>query len=208
MCDSCVAKAEEEEKKRMAIQEAEIQKARIARCREMSGMTAREYTKTFNSFETNASNATAVELAKTVLRKGNLVILGKYGVGKTHLGLAMANAWCDAGTPVKFCSVGMLLYETRASIEKGINEMDIVAKLRRNPLIIDDFGSSKLTEWSLAFMDFLVDEWYRHESQGLVLTTNIMPSKIAEIMSGRIASRLNEMAQFVELSGKDRRALA
>ncbi len=175
-----------------------------------SGITERERAKTFKNFRVTNETKAAYDLAK-IGADGtqNLYIHGTPGSGKTHLALAIVNDCIDRGQGCAFDTVAHGLIAIRKRMQENEAESDILDGLMDTPvLVMDDFGAQKITDWSLSFLDTFVDQWYRHGRTGLILTSNYPLKWIASEISVRIASRLKEMCQLVELkTAKDARAL-
>lgn len=204
-CKDCDAAAEVKYQAEQKAMNLERRRQHVIQCRAQSGITEREEGKTFASFKASDDNAKARMFAIEGLSVGNLVLIGDSGVGKTHLALAMANEWINIGRRVRFYPIWRLLSDARGAFDRGVTEVDFVDELKLNPIVIDDLGSYKMSEWALGFFEMLMDEWGRDGRQGLVITTNLWPDAIASRISKRIASRLNEMCRMVELKGHDRR---
>jgi DNA replication protein DnaC len=205
-CKSCEDAAEKKyqaEQKAMAL---ERRRQFVARCRAQSGLTEKEFGKTFASFKANDDNAKARTFAIEGLTVGNLMLIGDSGVGKTHLALAMVNNWIENGRPARFYPIWRLLSDARGAFDRGVTEVEFVDEIKQHPLVIDDLGSYKISEWALGFFEMLIDEWGRDGRQGLVITTNLWPDVIASRISKRIGSRLNEICRMIELKGQDHRA--
>jgi DNA replication protein DnaC len=204
-CKSCEDKAEAKYQAEQKAATLERRRQFIIRCRAQSGLTEKEFGKTFSSFRVSDDNAKARTFAIEGLNVGNLMLIGDSGVGKTHLALAMVNDWIEKGRPARFFPIWRLLSEARGAFDRGVTEVDFVDEIKRHPLVIDDLGSYKMTEWGLGFFEMLVDEWGRDGQQGLVITTNLWPDMISSRISKRIGSRLNEVCRMIEMKGHDRR---
>ena len=172
-----------------------------------AGLTERECSIGFDGYRAvNDSQANAKKAVQDIVTtgNGNLYLHGESGVGKTHLGLSLVN--CHLGkTSVRFAPISRFLMEVRrASMETSeIEQIEKAASVRF--FVLDDFGTQKVTDWSLMFMDCLVDEWYRIGKQGLVITSNFPLGRIAEQISDRIASRIAGMCQIMQIEGVDHR---
>jgi len=91
----------------------------------------------------------------------------------------------------------------RNSFVENKSDEEVIAKYTSKPLLIlDDFGSEKITEFSRQSMYAIIDRIYRNCTQ-LIVTSNLSLGKISELLDDRISSRLAEMCEVVKLDGKD-----
>ncbi len=174
---------------------------------EVAGITARERTLTFETFRPKTPSQTkALELAKAMsdTGKGNLYLWGDRGIGKTHLAVSVINAHAE-DKRVRFAPTNKFLLEVRRHMEQT-SEDEVIETCRGYSFFsLDDFGVQKVTEWSLAFLDCLIDEWYRHGQQGLIMTSNFPLGHVGTTISDRIASRIAGMCEVVQIVGPDQR---
>lgn len=138
--------------------------------------------------------------------EGWLVLLGGYGVGKTHLAAAIANYNIALGRPAMFVVVPDLLDHLRAafgpSSEAGLDER--LEAIRTTPLLIlDDLGAHHSTPWAQEKLFQILN--YRYNSR---LPTVITTNQRLEELDPRIASRLAELgfSQVFEIPAPDFRA--
>ncbi len=149
-----------------------------------------------------------------------LVLMGGYGLGKTHLvcGLA-ARLTLGHGIPVRFVDYQGLLASIRATFGKprdagGETEHTIVAALTdASLLIIDDLGRGQGTPWELSIIDQVISRRYNAEAP-LIVTTNYLMEPLAsgaESLEGRIGERLvsrfKAACEVVHMTGEDYRAV-
>lgn len=139
----------------------------------------------------------------------SLLLTGPTGVGKTHTAFGALR----------------LIGESRRS---GLNWValstpELLGRLRRigdrEPealfhefasaplLLLDDLGSSKVTEWAEDTLYRLVDHRYMHCLPS-IFTANANRADLAERLGERCGSRLYEMCERVALIGPDRRRSA
>jgi DNA replication protein DnaC len=71
-------------------------------------------------------------------------------------------------------------------------------------LVIDDIGAEKPSEWTQERIYSVIDHRYAN-CMPLIVTSNLPPSKLADQIGERAASRLAEMCQVVAMTGTDRR---
>jgi len=122
--------------------------------------------------------------------KGWLLLLGRYGCGKTHLAAAIANQAVSMGIPTLFLTVPDLLDWLRFSYSDGAdkNFEGRFEEIRNIPLLImDDFGTQNTTPWAQEKLFQIIN--YRYINRlPLVITTNLDVRDI----ENRIRSRLED----------------
>jgi DNA replication protein DnaC len=120
--------------------------------------------------------------------KGWLLILGRYGCGKTHLAAAVANQAVNLGVPTLFLTVPDLLDWLRFSYSNDSNS-DFETRfdeIRNIPLLVmDDFGTQNATPWAQEKLFQIIN--YRYINQLATVVTSNMNINDFE---GRIGSRL------------------
>lgn len=121
---------------------------------------------------------------------GWLLLMGKYGSGKTHLAAAIANQAVALGVPTLFLTVPDLLDWLRFAysdqndnaFEERFDEIRNVALL-----VMDDFGTQNATTWAQEKLFQIIN--YRYINQlATVITSN---NQLADF-DGRIKSRLTD----------------
>jgi DNA replication protein DnaC len=135
---------------------------------------------------------------------GWLLLLGSYGVGKTHLAAAIANFAVSVGVPTLFLTVPDLLDWLRYAY--GSEEVDFETRFEeiRNIrlLILDDLGTQNATPWAEEKLYQIFN--YRYVNHlPTVITTN---QKLDDI-EGRIQSRLRdpELVRVIRIEAPDHR---
>lgn len=112
----------------------------------------------FNNFQINSNNQYAVKVANDYINKNNsklqsngLIIMGKSGVGNTHLAAAIANKLIENDKIVLMGRLTTLLdmiKETFRDTTKSENEL-IELYSNVDMIIIDDLGTEKISSWAL-----------------------------------------------------------
>ena len=177
------------------------------------------------SFKTfTVSNKTDEEARKFALRvarhyfqngKGNTVIFGKPGRGKTHLAIAIAkklNIDFKANNNPKsvlFMNVPTLFQK----IQSGFGRRDVrsaddwLALLKRvDYLVLDDFGKGDQAQWKKDFMYTLLDA-----RDKTIITSNLSGAEMKKIFDASLVSRVAKGSKDLSFKypqdSEDRRTL-
>jgi DNA replication protein DnaC len=148
---------------------------------------------------------------------GFLYINGPCGCGKTHLSYAMAiefaRSWVEAadfsGPFVE--SIPQLRYNATSIFREVVEairadrDTGLIGKLKTSklPLIFDDIGSEKPTDFVRSTWFEIIDERYSW-GYPTVFISNLNISQIADALTDRVASRISS-GKVVVMGGKDRR---
>jgi DNA replication protein DnaC len=175
------------------------------------------------SFQTNNDSlAIAVRKARRfcesfpVADKG-LFFLGKPGLGKTHLSVAIVKEVINrTNARALFYDVRDLLKEIRNTFNPVVRstELQVVQPvMRAELLVLDDLGAEKTSEWVEETLNLIVNTRY-NEKRLTIFTSNYPvledlsdPDNLVVRVGYRMWSRLHEMCDFVELKGVDYREL-
>jgi len=122
-------------------------------------------------------------------RQGWLLMLGRYGCGKTHLAAAIANHAIEAGTSTLFLTVPDLLDWLRyaySGVDMSFEER--FEEIREIPLLIlDDFGTQNATAWAQEKIYQIINHRYINQ-----LPTVVTSNYLINDFEGRIRSRLQD----------------
>ena len=135
---------------------------------------------------------------------GWLLLLGSYGVGKTHLAAAIANQAVSVGVPTLFLTVPDLLDWLRYSY--GSQEANFETRFEEirniNLLVLDDLGTQNATAWAEEKLYQILNHRYVNRLP-MVLTTN----QALDEIEGRIQSRLRDpdLVRVVRIEAPDHR---
>ena len=124
-----------------------------------------------------------------------LLLYGRTGCGKTHLGVAVLREIVRTGGKGAWVTAPEMLLSIRRAFrdESGKSEDELIAEWATKPfLVLDDLGAEKDSEHALATLYLIIDRRNREEMP-TVVTTNYTPEEIEEKLGGRIASRLSDM---------------
>jgi DNA replication protein DnaC len=133
---------------------------------------------------------------------GWLLMLGGYGVGKTHLAASIANYAVRIGVPTLFLTVPDLLDWLRYAY--GTTEDNFESRFEeiRNIglLILDDLGTQNATPWAQEKLYQIFNHRYVNRLP-MVISTNLAMDEI----EGRIQSRLRdpELVTTVSINAQD-----
>jgi DNA replication protein DnaC len=105
-----------------------------------------------------------------ILEKKNIVLLGKPGVGKTHLANAIGFEAIKQGYKVLFAHVNDLIEKLNASKADGTYFPTLKNYLNVDLLILDELGFKKIPSSGLD--DFFEIIRQRYENGSLIITTN------------------------------------
>jgi DNA replication protein DnaC len=105
-----------------------------------------------------------------ILEKKNIVLLGKPGVGKTHLANAIGFEAIKQGYKVLFAHVNDLIEKLNASKADGTYFPTLKSYLNVDLLILDELGFKKIPSSGLD--DFFEIIRQRYENGSLIITTN------------------------------------
>ncbi len=140
-------------------------------------------------------------------RRG-IYLHGEVGTGKTHIVNALHSGARDTiGVRCVLWNTTELLRALRADFDlKPIDKSHVDQNLLefKGLLILDDLGAEKMTDWVAETFYLILNKRY-NEMLPTIITSNLPVSALAEKVGDRVASRIVEMCDIVELKGGDRR---
>lgn len=156
---------------------------------------------TLDKFKPDVGSQKAFDACRNFGFEKSLYLWGPAGCGKTHLAGAVFRSWQKA----EFFKSTELVRWFR--LRDPREEEEEIRRLAAVPVIvIDDLGIQKDTEHVLTVMYEILDRRDMNMKKGLILTSNLSLSALAEKMGDdRIPSRIAGMCDVIELKGKDRR---
>lgn len=126
-------------------------------------------------------------------RKLSAIILGGYGVGKTHLLTAAVKSAIIGKRVAGYYTMSGLLREWRDSFSKGASEGSWFARLVDKDLIcVDEFNIRLNTDAESRFIQELFDSRYLNR-RPIWIAANISSKEMAVILGDRILDRLKDM---------------
>ena len=136
-----------------------------------------------------------------------LWFVGSVGTGKTTLAMLVSKHALHAGRSVAIYSLPDLLVRIRATFNDDRSDayLDLIDRLTKVDLLhIDDVGAEKTSDWVLEQLYAIVNARYEEE-RSIVITTNLERDALAEQVTERTVSRLEEMCDVLPLFGADAR---
>lgn len=145
------------------------------------------------------------EWAKDFSRSSTgLIMLGKTGLGKTHLSLAIAGMVIDKGYQVYYASVQNIMNRLeREHFGKGAGDESINEDIYESDLlIIDDLGAEFSTQFTVSQLYNILNTRMIN-SLPTVISTNLTMKEIEDKYSQRVASRIIGSCTPIQFCGED-----
>jgi len=103
-------------------------------------------------------------------QKGNVVLLGNVGLGKTHLAIALGYAACQEGYSVLFAGAINVINDLSAAQKRGQLKRQLKKYLAPELLLLDEIGYLPIDQHGADLLFQVISQ--RYERGSLVLTTN------------------------------------
>jgi len=140
--------------------------------------------------------------------RNGLLLTGRAGSGKTHLAVAALRGLIAGGRSGLMWNVNDLFRALREAVSRGEGESDLVDDVRESPvLLLDDLCAEKSTEYVQDRLYAIINGRYE-QLLPTIVTTNETLDGLREALGRRLASRLWEMCQHIQMPEEDYRALA
>ena len=140
--------------------------------------------------------------------RGNLLLIGKTGTGKTHISTAIARGVISQGFDVIYDSVQNIISDFEADkfrasysaeAEKGRKYLEC------DLLIIDDLGTEFSSQFSISCLYNLLNT-RQNRGKATVISTNLGPKELLSFYDDRIYSRITgSQCEVLAFLGKDNR---
>ncbi|MBQ5562946.1 MAG: ATP-binding protein [Clostridia bacterium] len=132
----------------------------------------------------------------------SILMMGKSGLGKTHISLAIAKAAVDRGYSVIYVSASTVckkmeyerFNEKIDDTERALMECDL--------LIFDDLGTEFMTAFLMSTLYTIINKRLA-ESKPTIMSTNFDFNEIPKIYDQRISSRILGAYKVLTFTGKD-----
>ena len=121
---------------------------------------------------------------KDTMKSDSLIIMGKSGVGKTHLAAAIANKLIENDKIVLMKRLTNLLERIRETYESNTNSENELIEIYSNAdmLIIDDLGTEKISNWALEKLYTIIQNRYEN-GLPIIITTRFNKQGLIERFS-------------------------
>jgi len=166
--------------------------------------------KTLDGFDFSAipslNKSLVLELSRGsyIERKENVIFIGSYGTGKTHLAISLGVCACRQGKRVRFYTAAGLindLLEAQSQLRLGRLEASLA---RYDLIVLDELGFVPFSkEGAEALFTFCSS---RYERGSLIITTNLDFARWKEIfgdeaLTGALLDRLTHRSHILEMNG-------
>lgn len=136
--------------------------------------------------------------------RGIIVMQGDKGTGKTYSAMAICELFTRTRESAMFISQRQMMMNWLETFQDVGKTHFIEHATNRQLLVIDDFGTSEMSDKFMAFFMNLINDRMQWSNKGTVITTNLDDNMLSNYCGEALTSRLNT-GQFFEFKDKDRR---
>jgi len=139
-----------------------------------------------------------------IRERRNVLLCGPTGVGKSHLGQALAHEACRRGFDVVFTNAHKMLRHLQAGRADNTYDKRLALYVRPDLLVIDDFGLKPLISPAPEDLYDVINE--RYEKGAILLTSNRAPTEWAgwfadPLLASAGLDRLAHNAHVIVITG-------
>lgn len=138
----------------------------------------------------------------------NLLMIGNYGVGKSHIAVSILKRLMDKGFTCVYISVPSLLTRIRNTYnhKSEHSEMELLEMIQQvDCLVLDDIGAENGTNWTDSKVFEVVEG---RLGKHTIYTTNLNGGQLEKQIGERNMSRLMEDTEWIQVVGNDYRPRA
>ncbi|MBE6647942.1 MAG: hypothetical protein E7614_00290 [Ruminococcaceae bacterium] len=146
--------------------------------------------------------ADAKAYANNFCGKGNLLMIGGTGLGKTHLSTSIAKTVIEKGYTVVYESAQKIFDIFEDKKFGRTPDADTEKFGNADLLIVDDLGTEHITQFTVSVLYNLINERCNN-SKAMIISTNLTPEELKNTYKPRIFSRLLGEFKFMPFHGKD-----
>lgn len=167
--------------------------------------TIEEYDFSFHKYQ-NMQKIKELSTLQFMDKQENIILIGKTGVGKSHIATAIGMKACESGKKVLFVNALELINNLSKSAVEG-NLKESLKKLSKIDLIIiDELGYLKMDREKESIFFQLVRS--RYEKKSIIITTNLELREWDEVFTSQLAAtaildRLVHHSHIVRMGVKD-----
>ena len=134
-------------------------------------------------------------------------MLGKTGLGKTHLSLSIAEVLIKNGWNVLYDStINYLRQIEKEHFGRDLNGNTLQILLDADLIILDDLGSEYDTSFYVATIYNIINTRL-NKNLPTIINTNLTPQELERKYDSRIVSRLFTMYTYLKFTGNDVRQI-